>query len=482
MKNIYTILLLLSILSCTEKKINTIIEPLVTNKVTTKKRNEVFIKVNDTIDSFFTNLTLDEMQAMPDMLYLGKKENKSSITIPTDTTVYIIGGDPFISMFYKLEIEKGDSILINVENTRINSSKQVKYPVFTHLNSDKSWSETNFDYLLFKQNLNSEAIVIDEDKFQNNKFSIKQIHENSNLLLDSLKAINSISDEFYRSTKLDQQLKYATSKVREARKQHLQLDIDSLDIKINSEELFERNEYVSFLKALVLYKYFQNDKRVSNTVQFDVVTKETKLFNQSTKEMLLSAYLKSIYFLEKSKFQNYLAKFHTINTSNKFKNKWQIIVQNQQENAKKLDINNRTIGILSNLVNDNQLTFEEILLKEKGKIVLVDFWASWCVPCRKEMPFLEDLKATFNETEFEIIEISIDKEYSAWVRASKLENLSTEENNYIIADWKKSKLYNNYNIKTIPRYLLFDKFGKIIDDNAPRPSDNELASLIKANL
>ena len=482
MKNIYTILLLLSILSCTEKKINTIIEPLVTNKVTTKKRNEVFIKVNDTIDSFFTNLTLDEMQAMPDMLYLGKKENKSSITIPTDTTVYIIGGDPFISMFYKLEIEKGDSILINVENTRINSSKQVKYPVFTHLNSDKSWSETNFDYLLFKQNLNSEAIVIDEDKFQNNKFSIKQIHENSNLLLDSLKAINSISDEFYRSTKLDQQLKYATSKVREARKQHLQLDIDSLDIKINSEELFERNEYVSFLKAFVLYKYFQNDKRVSNTVQFDVVTKETKLFNQSTKEMLLSAYLKSIYFLEKSKFQNYLAKFHTINTTSKFKNKWQIIVQNQQENAKELDINNRTIGILSNLVNDNQLTFEEILLKEKGKIVLVDFWASWCVPCRKEMPFLEDLKTTFDKTEFEIIQISIDKEYSAWVRASKLENLSTEENNYIIADWKKSKLYTNYNIKTIPRYLLFDKFGKIIDDNAPRPSDNELASLIKANL
>lgn len=482
MKNIYTILLLLALLSCSEKKLSTPYEPLVTNKDAIEKRNEVFIKVHDSVDSFFTNLTLDEMQAMPDILYLGKKENKSSITIPTDTTVYIIGGDPFISIFYKLEIDKGDSILINVENLKVNSSKQVQYPVFTHLNSDKPWSETNFDYLLFKQNLNSEAIVIDEDKFQNNKFSIKQIHENSNLLLDSLKAIDSISDEFYRSTKLDQQLKYATSKVREARKQHLQLDIDSLDIKINSEELFERNEYVSFLKALVLYKYFQTDKRVSNTVQFDVVTKETKLFNQSTKEMLLSAYLKSIYFLEKSKFDNYLEKFYTLNTSNKLEDKWKTIVENQQENIEKLDINDRTIGVLSNLVNDNQLTFEEILLREKGKIVLVDFWASWCVPCRKEMPFLEDLKTKFDKTKFEIIQISIDKEYAAWLRASTLENLSTEENNYIIANWKKSKLYNNYNIKTIPRYLLFDKFGKIIDDNAPRPSDNELASLIIANL
>jgi thiol-disulfide isomerase/thioredoxin len=128
------------------------------------------------------------------------------------------------------------------------------------------------------------------------------------------------------------------------------------------------------------------------------------------------------------------------------------------------------------------LTFEEILSNQKGKIVLVDFWASWCSPCRKEMPFLKDLKSKFNENELKVIEISIDKDYSAWVRASKLESLSKEEDNYIIANWKKSSLYKNYKIKTIPRYLLFDKNGKIIDDDAPRPSENELIKLIKASI
>ena len=60
--------------------------------------------------------------------------------------------------------------------------------------------------------------------------------------------------------------------------------------------------------------------------------------------------------------------------------------------------------------------------------------------------------------------------------------LSKEEDNYIIANWKKSSLYKNYKIKTIPRYLLFDKNGKIIDDDAPRPSENELIKLIKASI
>ena len=98
------------------------------------------------------------------------------------------------------------------------------------------------------------------------------------------------------------------------------------------------------------------------------------------------------------------------------------------------------------------------------------------------MPYLKDLKQKFNADEFKVIEISIDKDYSAWVRASKLEGLSKEEDNYIISSWKKSSLYKNFKIETIPRYLLFDKNGKIINEDAPRPSENELEKLIKASI
>jgi len=483
MKNILLTFLLLSLFSCQEKKKENIPKISIVEKEKIEKRNEIFISVNDTIKSFVTNLFVDEMQDMPDMLYLGKKESEMSKVIPTEKSIRIVGGNPMISFYYELKLEKGDSLLINIAKTRVNESKQVDYPIFSISNSDKLWSENNFNYLLYKYNINKKAIVIDDGRnFRNNKYDSESIYQNSIKLLDSLKANNSISDKFYSTTRINQKLKFVTSKIREAKNQKTEIDIENLEIDLNDEKLITNNEYISFLRTLILYKYFNKDKRVLNSVQFDFINDNETFLNKNTKQTLLDSYLKSIYFVEKPKFDKYLTKFNTVNKNEEFKNKWKLVVDKQNINSKKLNATNRNIGTLTNLIDDNELTFEEVLLKHKGKVVLVDFWASWCAPCRKEMPFLKDLKLNFNETELKIIEISIDKDYSAWVRASKLENLSNEIDNYIISNWEKSNLYKTYNIKTIPRYLLFGKDGKIIDKNAPRPSQMELAELIKASI
>ena len=482
MKNILLIISLISLFSCQEKKKENSSEISIIKEKKIEKRNEVVIHVNDTINSFFTNLFVDEMQDKPDMLYLGQKENKTSVIIPTQNTIKIIGGDPFISFFYELQLEKGDSLLINIEKIDINQSEQIEYPTFTILNSNKTWNETNFNYLLYKYNIDNKAIVIDEDNFRENKYKSEKIYQNAIKLLDSLKASSSISDTFYSTSRVNQKLKFATSKIREAKNPNIELDIESLDIKLNEEELLDNKEYVNFLRAMILYKYFKEDRRVKNSVLFDFVNEQETFLNESTKEVLLDSYLKSVFWVEKPKFDKYLTKFHSAIENDKFKSKWNSVVDKEKANSKKLNATNRTVGILTNLVNDNELTFEQVLSKHKGKIVLVDFWASWCAPCRKEMPFLKDLKEKFNENKIKVIEISIDEDYSAWVRASKLENLSKEEENYIISNWKKSSLYKNYKIETIPRYLLFDKNGKIIDSDAPRPSENELEKLIKASI
>ncbi|WP_179350097.1 TlpA family protein disulfide reductase [Winogradskyella pacifica] len=482
MKNILLTFLLISIFSCKEKKEEIGPEISIIKEKKIEKRNEVFISINDTIKSFETNLFVDEMQDKPDILYLGQKKNKTSVTIPTQNTIKILGGAPWFSFFYELELEKGDSLLIDVRKVNLNKSKQIEYPTFTILNSTKTWSENNFDYLLYKYNINTKAIVIDENKFQNNKYDSEKVYLNSIKLLDSLKANNSISNKFYSANRINQKLKFASSKIKEAKNQKTEIDIENLEIDLNDEKLIANNEYISFLRTLILYKYFNKDKRVLNSVQFDFINDNETFLNKNTKLTLLDSYLKSIYFIEKSKFDKYLTKFNTVNKNEEFKNKWQLVIDKQNINSKKLNATNRNVGTLTNLIDDNELTFEEVLLKHKGKVVLVDFWASWCAPCRKEMPFLKDLKLKFNETELKIIEISIDKDYSAWVRASKLENLSNEIDNYIISNWEKSNLYKNYNIKTIPRYLLFGKNGKIIDENAPRPSERELIELIKASI
>ncbi|NRB62003.1 MAG: TlpA family protein disulfide reductase [Saprospiraceae bacterium] len=482
MRKIFILISIICFFSCQEKKKENSSEIFVSKENIVEKRNEVVIMVNDTINSFFTNLFVDEMQDKPDMLYLGQKEKKTSVTIPTKKTIRIIGGDPFISFFYELHLEKGDTLLIGIEKIDVNQSKQIDYPIFTLLNSDKAWSENNFDYLLYKHNIKTKAIVINENALQKNKFDSEKIYENSIKLLDSLQFTNSISDKFYSTERINQNLKFATSRIREAKNNNQKLQIEDFNIKINDKELFDNKEYVSFLRALTLFKYFKKNKRVKNSVLFDFIGEQETFLNESAKEVLLDSYLKSIFFVEKQKFNEYLTKFHSYNTNNELENKWNTIANKQKANLKKLNTTNRTVGILTNLVNDNELTFEQVLLRNKGKIVLVDFWASWCVPCRKEMPYLKDLKQKFNEDEFKVIEISIDNDYSAWVRASKLESLSKEEENYIISNWKKSSLYKNFKIETIPRYLLFDKNGKIINDDAPRPSENELKKLIKASI
>ncbi|RED48859.1 thiol-disulfide isomerase/thioredoxin [Seonamhaeicola aphaedonensis] len=473
----------ISIFSCQEKKTKNSSEISIAKEEKIEKRNEVYISVYDTISSFFTNLKLDEMQDMPNMLYLGQKEDRTSITIPTENSISITGFDLINSIFYSLKLEKGDSLLVNTRNISVNESKKAEYPIFNIPNSAKTWSEINLDYILYKKNIKTRAIVIDEEeKFGGNTLDLEKIYFNSITILDSLKSSNRISNEFYLKNKINQKLKFATSKLRKAKNQNTELDIDSLGIKINDEELLNNETYLSFLKNLILYKYFRKNKRVKYSIQFDFVNEQETFLSEAGKQILLDSYLKGIYFTEKAKFDKYLTKFNEVNDNQEFKNKWRSLVTKQKANRDKLNASNKTIGILTNLINDNQLTFEEVLSNYKGKVVLVDFWASWCAPCRKEMPHLKDLKSKFNENELKVIEISIDKDFSAWVRALKLEKISNEKDSYIIGNWEKSSLYKNYGIKTIPRYLLFGKDGKIIDENAPRPSQLELTELIKASI
>jgi len=483
MKNILlTLLLLFAFYSCQEKKKENLSEISIANKENNEKRNEVVISVNDTINSFFTNLFVDKMQYRPDMLYLGKKVNKLTVTIPTDKPIIITGGDPSISFHYKLTLEKGDSLMINTVIIKISQKKQISYPIFEVPNGNRKWCEVNFDYLLYIKNLKNKAIEIDTTKsYLRDKWHHEKMLDNSTKLIDSLKANNSISNDFYSTIKKNQKLKFATSKLREARNEKIEINED-FAIKLNDENLLTNVEYLNYLKELVLYKYFKEDKRVSNSVQFDFINDNETFLYGNTKQALLDSYLENIFFTEKPKFEKYLKKFNILNTNEILKDKWVHLVDAQKLNGEILNKSNRNVGILTNLIDDNKLTFEEILKSHKGKTVLVDFWASWCAPCRKEMPFLKDLKLKFNDTEFKVIEISIDNDYSAWERASKLENLSNEKNNYIISDWEESSLYENYNINTIPRYLLFGKDGKIIDENAPRPSEKELVELIKTSI
>lgn len=93
------------------------------------------------------------------------------------------------------------------------------------------------------------------------------------------------------------------------------------------------------------------------------------------------------------------------------------------------------------------------------KYILVDFWASWCGPCRKEIPNLKTAYTEYSNKGFEILSISIDKDEKAWQKALGQENMQWPN---LYDDDKVSKAFN---VKTIPATYLVDSKGVIIGDN-----------------
>jgi thiol-disulfide isomerase/thioredoxin len=94
---------------------------------------------------------------------------------------------------------------------------------------------------------------------------------------------------------------------------------------------------------------------------------------------------------------------------------------------------------------------------EEKKFVYIDFWASWCAPCRKEIPNLKKIYAEYASKGFEIISISIDSDKKAWEEALKKEQMPWH--NFLDADKSLRILFN---VKAVPSCFLVDATGKII--------------------
>jgi thiol-disulfide isomerase/thioredoxin len=96
----------------------------------------------------------------------------------------------------------------------------------------------------------------------------------------------------------------------------------------------------------------------------------------------------------------------------------------------------------------------------KGKYVLIDFWASWCVPCRKDNPNLVSAYQKYREKSFDILGVSLDKDSASWLTAIKIDGL-TWQHVSDLQGWE-NEVSSMFNIKSVPSNILIDKEGKII--------------------
>ncbi len=124
----------------------------------------------------------------------------------------------------------------------------------------------------------------------------------------------------------------------------------------------------------------------------------------------------------------------------------------------------------------------------KGKYVYIDVWATWCGPCKKEIPFLDKIMDTYEKNNITFVSISVDP--SEWRKLS--EEKSRENWKKMVGEKQmrgvqlfsskgmKSDFAKNYGIDGIPRFILIDPNGNIVSADAPRPSDPKLIELFKS--
>jgi peroxiredoxin len=99
----------------------------------------------------------------------------------------------------------------------------------------------------------------------------------------------------------------------------------------------------------------------------------------------------------------------------------------------------------------------------KGDYVLLDFWASWCKPCRVENPNLVDAYNKYHDKGFEIYQVSLDKKRSAWVNAIEKDNLDWVHVSDL--EFWNSSAAKTYNVRSIPANYLLNEKGEIVDKN-----------------
>lgn len=114
----------------------------------------------------------------------------------------------------------------------------------------------------------------------------------------------------------------------------------------------------------------------------------------------------------------------------------------------------------------------------KGKYVLVDFWASWCTPCRRENPNIVEAFQKYKDKNFTVFGVSLDSDRGAWKAAIKKDNLAWKQ----VSDLKKweSAVVPMYGIEGIPYNVLLDPSGKIIETDLRGGSlHSKLAEILK---
>ena len=123
-------------------------------------------------------------------------------------------------------------------------------------------------------------------------------------------------------------------------------------------------------------------------------------------------------------------------------------------------------------VNGKQMSLRDF----RGKYVYIDMWATWCGPCQKELPYLKKLEEKFRGRNIAFVGLSIDADKAKWEARVKSGELCGTQ----LHIGRGSKFQADYRISGIPRFILLDPNGRIVNPDMTRPSSDDTEKILNA--
>ncbi len=126
-------------------------------------------------------------------------------------------------------------------------------------------------------------------------------------------------------------------------------------------------------------------------------------------------------------------------------------------NAQKSEFSKESLSQKLIALDASEISFERVLKKHAGKVLVIEVWASWCSDCVKAMPKVKEMQS--NNPEVNYIFISMDKTFEKW--QAGIEKHELKGDHYWVTDGMKGEFGKSLEIDWIPRYIVIDKKGKI---------------------
>ena len=281
--------------------------------------------------------------------------------------------------------------------------------------------------------------LLNESEIENEKFLKSQADKFRFQMLNNL--INKLGEDYF------------AGKTKAIITQYLDTETNKIDFK-DSVMFASNNDYRYFLSS-----YF-----VAGLTSGDLKTLE--LYNEELLEMqkksIVTTLKRGISFYNMDKLDVYYQTYVKLAANDKGLNR----IKEKYDRIKNLKKGSPSPSFNYPDTSGKNISLESL----KGKLVYVDVWATWCGPCKAQIPFLKQLEEKYREEDIAFVSLSIDqlKNISKWkdmIVDKELEGIQ------IIADkaWR-SKFVTDYVIEGIPRFILIDKDGNLMDPMAPRPA------------